>query len=209
MALRQFGPKREARGAVRRLVELECGVFSDMWGEVIPHRVTDVSEDGVFIETDLLLDVGSEVTLTFYPPDWEEPLCVAGTVRRVELEKGEEVSQIGMGIGFEALRGDERRQLTHSMRCLRAEASYLLDRRTLVGIPVRPIDAPDRSKPSADPRRTVVGWSVPPLQPVSSRRVPEALPPEQGEPKPEVSGFPGGLDLATSLFADDDFDRLP
>ena len=53
-------------------------MYSDLWGEAIAHRVTEVSENGLWIQTELLLEIGSEVTLTFYPPDWEEPLCVAG-----------------------------------------------------------------------------------------------------------------------------------
>jgi hypothetical protein len=79
MAARQFGAKREARRAVRRLVDLECEVYSDLWGQAISHRAVEVSENGLWIRTELLLEVGSEVTLTFYPPDWDEPLCVASS----------------------------------------------------------------------------------------------------------------------------------
>lgn len=179
MALRQFGAKRESRGAVRRLIDLECGIYSDVWGEVIAHRVTDVSEDGVWVETDLLLEIGSEVTLTFYPPDWDEPLCVAGRVRRVELERGEgRITSIGMGIAFDALRNDERRQLRQSMRCLRADASYVLDQRTLVGVPVAPagvdLEPVESSlgEPKAESRHTVFGWRAPtqPPKPTAEAR---------------------------------------
>ncbi|MCZ6805897.1 MAG: PilZ domain-containing protein [Deltaproteobacteria bacterium] len=209
MALRQFGAKREARRAVRRLIALECGVFSDVWGEAIMHRVTDVSEDGLWIETDLLLEVGSDVTLTFYPPDWEEPLHVAGRVQRVGLERGtHESTSIGMGIAFEALRINERRQLTQSMRCLRAEASYILDQRTLVGVPVgpdEPLEPLESLEPSPDPQRTVVGWSAP-AQPLSSRPVRKAPERERPKPDPDSPAFQGGLDLATSLFSGTDSD---
>ena len=205
--MRQFGAKHEARGAVRRLVDFPCGVFSDVWGEVIEHRVTDVSEGGLWIETDLLLEVGSEVTLTFYPPDWDEPLCVAGRVQRVELERsGSGETSVGMGIAFEALRGDERRQLTQSMRCLRAEASYFLDQRTLVGVPVGPIPPIESLKPPPKPQRTVVGWSVPSPQPPASGEVVEdpEREPEPEEPDSDSPSFGGGLDLAASLFGDPD-----
>ncbi len=201
MALRQFGAKREARRAVRRLVDLQCGVFSDVWGEAILHRVTDVSEDGLWIETDLLLEVGSEVTLSFYPPDWEEPLYVAGQVQRVELERGlEQTGTVGMGISFETLRTDERRQLTRSMRCLRPDASYILDQRTLVGVPVGPGDPLEPLELAPEPSRTVVGWCAP-APPIPSKRVQE--PPEGQRPKPDLgsTAFQGGLDLATSLFS--------
>lgn len=201
MALRQFGAKREARQAVRRLIDLECGVFSDIWGEAITHRVTDVSEDGLWIETDLLLEVGSEVTLRFYPPDWEEPLYVAGRVQRVELERSaKQATSIGMGIEFDALRTDERRQLTQSMRCLRADASYILDQRTLVGVPVGPDEPMEPLGPVPDPSRTVVGWSAP-AQPLSSRPVRKAPERERPKPDPDAPAFEGGLDLATSVFS--------
>ena len=214
--MRQFGAKRESRGAVRRLIDLECGIYSDVWDDVILHRVTDVSEDGLWVETELLLEVGSEVTLTFYPPDWEEPLCVAGRVRRVELERGPgQLTSIGMGIAFDALRNEERRQLRQSMRCLRADASYLLGQRTLVGVPMAPVDeATDEPYDAGgDSRRTVFGWGAPsdaqdaerdqdppasgaPAEPSS------APPPAPERPtfNPPSSAFGGGLDLAASVF---------
>ncbi len=206
MALRQFGAKREARKAVRRLVDLECRVFSDVWGEAIVHRVTDVSEDGLWIETDLLLEVGSEVTLSFYPPDWEEPLYVAGRVQRVELERSpEQTTSIGMGIAFETLRTDERRQLTQSMRCLRADASYILDQRTLVGVPVGPDDPDEAFDPTPDPSKTVLGWSAP-ARSLSSKPVRKSPERQRPKPEPESPAFEGGLDLATSVFKGSDSD---
>ena len=190
MAARQFGAKPEARRAVRRLVDLECEVYSDLWGEAIAHRAVEVSESGLWIQTELLLEVGSEVTLTFYPPDWEEPLCVGGRVRRVE-----------MGIAFETLRNDERRRLTHSMRCLRAEESYILDQRTLTGVPVGAGDP--AHEPEADLGRTLAGWAGPASgSPYSVRasRV-EAAPIERARAaSASASAFCGGLDLAASVF---------
>jgi hypothetical protein len=204
MAARQFGAKPEARRAVRRLVDLDCQVYCELWGEPIPHRVSDVSEDGLWIQTDLLLEVGTEVTLTFYPPDWDDPLCVAGTVQRV-LMRGRtgEGGAVGMGIGFEALRNDERRRLTRSMRCLRAQESYILDQRTLTGVPVGFIESGGLA-PTEDRGRTVAGWAAP-STPSSSGRRPSritASPVErsQGSVSPRRA-FPGGLDLAASVFA--------
>lgn len=210
MAPRQFGAKQEARGAVRRLIDLDCGLYSDVWGEVIMHRATDVSEDGLWVETDLLLEVGSEVTLTFYPPDWDEPLCVAGRVRRVELEVTSPGSaSVGMGIAFEALRTEERRQLRQSMRCLRAEASYLLDQRTLVGVPVGQSPSPTtQGQAIHDPRHTVFGWGAPDDEPTDSAPSPpkprRAIPAPPSNAIPDSQAFRGGLELAASVFGDCD-----
>jgi Tfp pilus assembly protein PilZ len=205
MAARQFGAKREARTAVRRLVDLECEVYSALWGEAIPHRAVEVSENGLWIHTDLLLEVGTEVTLTFYPPDWDEPLCVAGRVRRVELRsRPGDGNAVGMGVAFEALRNDERRRLTHSMRCLRAQESYILDQRTLTGVPV---GVPPVDEPTPDRGRTLAGWSAPavaPTRPDRPSRV-TASPANRDDPdhaRGRAAGaFRGGLDLAASVFA--------
>lgn len=170
------------------------------------HRATDVSEDGLWIETDLLLEVGSEVTLSFYPPDWDAPLFVAGRVQRVEIERSASRStSIGMGIAFDALRTDERRQLTQSMRCLRAEASYILEQRTLVGVPVGPHEPLESFEPLPNPQGTVVGWSAPPPTPPSQPvREPTESESESPKPDPDSPTFEGGLDLATSVFGSSD-----
>lgn len=203
MAARQFGAKREARRAVRRLVDVQCEVYSELWGEAIPHRVTDVSEDGLWIQTNLLLEPGSHVTLTFYPPDWEEPLYVAGRVERVELQRRPgEGSAVGMGVAFEALRRDERRRLTLSMRGLPAEEAFILDQRTLTGVPV---GVPEPRRPALHPDRTVAGWAAPSpaveYEGPASRTIAKA-PARAPAAEPAERAFTGGLDLAASLFAD-------
>lgn len=202
MAARQFGARPEARRAVRRRVDLECDVYSEVWGQPIAHRVTDVSEDGLWIQTDLLLEIGSEVTLTFYPPDWEEPLYVAGRVQRVQLRSRPlRGGRVGMGIGFESLRNDERRQLTRSMRCLRAEESFILDQRTLTGVPV---GAGEPEEPAPRRSRTVVGWAAPPVAPERSARESgiAETPRRFGDSEaPTGRAFTGGLDLAASVFS--------
>jgi hypothetical protein len=204
MAARQFGAKPEARRAVRRLVNLECQVYCELWGEPIPHRVTDVSEDGLWIQTDLLLEMGTEVTLTFYPPDWDAPLHVAGTVQRVLMRsRADAGGPVGMGIGFEALRTDERRRLTQSMRCLRARESYILDQRTLTGVPVGFAEPGELPTPE-DRGRTVVGWAAPSAAPSSagrrSRITATSVEPRQDRAASRRA-FPGGLDLAASVFS--------
>lgn len=205
MAARQFGAKREARRAVRRLVDLECEVYCELWGEAIPHRATDLSEEGLWIQTDLLLEIGAEVTLTFYPPDWEEPLYVAGRVQRVELRrKPGNGESVGMGIEFEALRVDERRRLTRSMRGLRSQEAFVLDQRTLCGVPVG-VGEPRLPGPAPGSGRTVAGWAAPAPPPARddrpSRIVAKPAGPEPAGP-PSDGAFLGGLDLATSVFAD-------
>ena len=199
MAARQFGAKPEARRAVRRFVDLDCDVYTDLWGEAISHRVTDVSEEGLWIRTELLLEIGTEVALTFHPPDWDEPLCVAGRVRRVELRaRPGDRNAVGMGIEFEALRVEERRRLTSSMRCFRAEDSFILGQRTLCGVPVGVSEAHEAP---ARPHGTVVGWTAPAQDAARPSRIREKLAPDQEPTRQPEYAFEGGLDLATSVFA--------
>ena len=167
------------------------------------HRVTDVSEDGLWIQTDLLLEVGSTVALTFFPPDWEEPLYVAGRVQRVEIQpRRGDGNAVGMGIAFEALRRDERRRLTRSMRGLRAEGAFILDQHTLTGVPVGVVEP---YEPALEPGRTVVGWAAPSL-PAEYEGRPSRITARPAEAEPEEEhaerAFPGGLDLAASVFSD-------
>ena len=180
-------------------------MYSELWGEALVHRATLVSETGLWIETELLLEVGSEVTLTFHPPDWDEPLCVAGRVQRVELRRGAGAgSGAGMGIAFEALRSDERRRLTHSMRCLRAEEAYILDQRTLTGVPVG-ADEP----PAPDMGRTLAGWAAPSAAPQYAGRPSRitATPAKRERSAENLDrAFAGGLDLAASVFSSDTTD---
>lgn len=209
MAVRQFGAKLEARAAIRRTVDLECEVYAELWGEPIAHRVTDVSENGLWIQADLLLELGSEVTLTFFPPEWDEPLCVAGRVCRVDLRvRPGDGNAVGMGIEFEALRRDERRRLRDSMRCLRPQDSFILDQKTLSGVPVA---ATGRPEPVPHRGGTLAGWAAPNGSPSYVGRPSHitARPPrgdEEGDEgrrgaRPSDRAFAGGLDLAASVFS--------
>ena len=45
----RVGTKPEARRTVRRNVDFDCGLLTDLWDEPVPHRVTDLSETGIWI----------------------------------------------------------------------------------------------------------------------------------------------------------------
>jgi hypothetical protein len=107
-----------------------------------------------------------------------------------------------MGIEFEALRTDERRRLTRSMRCLRAHEAFILDQRTLTGVPVG-VGEPD--EPAPNPGSTVAGWAAPtPSAEYSGRpsRIIATPAQREADAEPSQGAFRGGLDLATSVFAD-------
>jgi hypothetical protein len=107
-----------------------------------------------------------------------------------------------MGIEFEALRIDERRRLTRSMRCLRAHEAFILDQRTLTGVPVGVGEA---NEAAPNPGSTIAGWAAPaPSAEYSGRASRITATPHQreGDTEQSQSAFPGGLELAASVFAD-------
>jgi uncharacterized protein (TIGR02266 family) len=69
----------------------------------------NISEGGVFIETDDAVEVGASLSLSFTLPGMGEPLTVSGTVvRRIELERE---LRFGLGIQFGPLPERSRQQI--------------------------------------------------------------------------------------------------
>ena len=111
-----------SRRALRRAVHLDCDVVSPWWDEPVPHRATDLSPYGIWVESQFPLSLGDVAVLTFRPPRWREraEVIVFGAVRRVELRRrASDPRASGMGIEFLDLDDEEAEQLT----------------RTLVGLP--------------------------------------------------------------------------
>jgi hypothetical protein len=88
------------------------------------------------------------------------------------------------------------------MRGLRAEEAFILDQHTLTGVPV---GVAESYRPALNPGRTVVGWAAPSLaveyEGPPSRTV-EKTPACEPDAERAERAFPGGLDLAASVFAD-------
>jgi type IV pilus assembly protein PilZ len=69
----------------------------------------NISEGGVFIETNDTVDVGASLTLSFTLPGQPGPLTVPGqVVRRIELERD---FRFGLGVEFGQLQADSRQQI--------------------------------------------------------------------------------------------------
>lgn len=115
-------PSRPSRRRVlRRAVQLDCQVLSDVWQGAAPHRVTDLSAEGLWLSTPLALDAGEELLITMTPPRWkhEDPLVAMGEVMRVGLyRRHDELGQSGMGVRFTDMDEGHRRMLEQSLRGL-------------------------------------------------------------------------------------------
>ena len=75
--------KGGGRAELRRGVDLECQVVSDVWEGTLLHQAKNLSTTGIYLESDFPLHVGSEVVLSFEPPRGAGELLVYGEVRRV------------------------------------------------------------------------------------------------------------------------------
>ena len=111
----------DSRRALRRAVELEAEVVCDLWAGSAPHRATDLSPYGIWLETPFPLERGTEVVLSFVPPRWsaDRELLVVGDVRRVELSRRRsDPLPSGMGVAFRGMGEAERDALAETLRGL-------------------------------------------------------------------------------------------
>lgn len=109
------------RGAVRRAVSLQCQVLADDWDEPVPYDVRDLSPDGMFLDTTLPLEPGTEMLVSVQPDRWpgEGPVVARAVVRRVELRRRRaEGRTAGMGVAFVDLPEDDMETLDTCLRGL-------------------------------------------------------------------------------------------
>ena len=92
----------QRRQAVRRKVDLLCSVVADLWDEPVEHVVRDLSHRGMYLDTPLPVDPGTELVLELWPPGLDAPLYLFGRVCRVELRRRAHEDR-GAGLGVELL----------------------------------------------------------------------------------------------------------
>lgn len=74
------------------LISVECATESVSFTDTI----LDISNGGVFIETDAPFDIGQEIMMNFSPAESENPITVRGEVVRVDSN----------GVGVKFINGD-------------------------------------------------------------------------------------------------------
>lgn len=105
---------RTRRRSVRRAVSLECNLESDVWEGSVSLAATDVSHDGLWVETPYALSEGQELVVSFdLPGDVQQGRFWAiAEVARVGLfrRRDEAEQPSGMGLMFLYCReGDHQR----------------------------------------------------------------------------------------------------
>ena len=111
----QLPTNASRRTAMRRAVRMCCVVRSALWDGAAPHLVTDLSSDGAWLATELPLDAGDQLVMTFRPPRWpagQLPVRLRAEVVRVELPRRRgDLRQAGMGVRFLGLDPNMRSRL--------------------------------------------------------------------------------------------------
>ena len=86
------------RRSLRRNVGLECLVHSAYWDGAVAFVASDLSNHGIWLNTQVALEPGDEVQLSFVPPGpLRTPIRAVARVARVG-ERGDQPS--GMGLSF-------------------------------------------------------------------------------------------------------------
>jgi hypothetical protein len=85
-------------------VAIECAVLSTDWMDVAALVAADLSPLGMWLDSDLPLEAGSEVVVSFTPPRWPvwgAPVTVLAEVVRVGLPRRRaDCGSAGMGLRF-------------------------------------------------------------------------------------------------------------
>ncbi|MEY4514991.1 MAG: hypothetical protein RLZZ450_7113, partial [Pseudomonadota bacterium] len=109
---------RGKRRSLRRAVALECTLQSELWDEALTLPASNLSIDGVWIETQLSLDLGDELIVSFTPPGLAAHHIVwaAAKVVRVGSFREDDPAQApGMGLSFTYCSEHHRRLLARSL----------------------------------------------------------------------------------------------
>jgi hypothetical protein len=102
---------------VRRAVALECTLHSEHWDEGVQLPASNLSTDGIWLDTPIALDPGEELVVSFTPPDAPQPVWAsARVVRSTRARRSNDAAQLpGMGLAFTYCSDAHRRLLARSL----------------------------------------------------------------------------------------------
>lgn len=90
----------ERRGFLRKPLKVIVRLTGEVGEGVMHFASADVSEGGVFIESDLLFEMGDIVKVEFSLPGETESIKVKGRVVRINKEKVEKGDDLTAGMGL-------------------------------------------------------------------------------------------------------------
>jgi hypothetical protein len=109
---------RGRRRSLRRALSLECALQSELWDGLVSFGATDVSEEGLWVDTPYALDLGEELVLSFLPPGAPpgQELWAVAEVARVGLwRRRSDPGPPGMGLAFRYVSAVDRRFLARAL----------------------------------------------------------------------------------------------
>ncbi len=140
---------RSRRRSLRRAVAVSCTVQSSYWDGTVALPASDLSDEGVWIDTALPLDPGAELVLSFRAPGYPcAEVWALAEVARVGLwRRTYDPWPPGMGLLFTYVSASDRALLSHALRGRPPRLPVALPRSS------RPPPLPPRhSEEAVDPR---------------------------------------------------------
>jgi hypothetical protein len=110
-------PQRRRR-SLRRTVQVETDVTNELWDGAIRLLGTDLSLHGVWLDSDLPLEPGSEVSISLLLPRMAitHPFEARARVAHVALSRRRtDYGRSGMGLCFVDVNADQSERLAHAL----------------------------------------------------------------------------------------------
>jgi PilZ domain len=107
--------ERPVRRSLRRALAIECNIECETWDGMVSLPVTDLSNEGLWVESEVSLSPGEELVVSFQLPDTPHAPRIWATARvaRVGLwRRRDDVHASGMGLVFTYCSEADRRRLS-------------------------------------------------------------------------------------------------
>jgi len=112
-------PSPRRRRSLRRALHVETEVTSELWDGAVQLVATDLSLDGLWLESDLPLEVGSDLSVSLLLPQMALtlPFQARARVAHVGLlrRRTDDRRRAGMGLCFLGMTADQRERLAHAL----------------------------------------------------------------------------------------------
>jgi hypothetical protein len=109
---------RVRRRSLRRALTVDCNLESDGWGGSVVLQATDVSDEGLWLETPYALEPGEELVVSFPLPGdpAAEPVWAIAEVARVGMwRRREDAHPHGMALVFTYCSQEDLNRLSDSL----------------------------------------------------------------------------------------------
>lgn len=101
--------EEKTRGTER--VVHEGSVCFDYQGKSFDCSIQDVSKSGILLSTDMHINEGTKLSLSFCLPGYKKPIKVEGEVVRLIAADSRRSTPAGIGIRFDEFNGDSQKRL--------------------------------------------------------------------------------------------------